>query len=351
MSLYYSPQDKKGPHTSLVSIAPIPTLSVIVPFFNEQEVLPEFHRRLTQVLDNLSFHSEIIYVDDGSSDQSLVLARSFNALNCQVRCIALSRNFGKESAMSAGLEHAKGEAVILIDADLQDPPECIPDMLEAWRSGADVVNMKRSTRHGESWLKRTSAAMFYKLLNRLAALDIPENVGDFRLLSARVVRHLNQLPERNRYMKGLFSWPGFKQTTLTFERDARFCGETKWNYFKLLGLAMDGLTSFSIRPLRLATIAGATTASLAFIYGAWIVFKTLAYGDPVSGYPSMMVAMLALAGVQLLAIGLLGEYIGRIFVEVKQRPLYLVDSVSEQQASASAIETSSVKPWVVENAS
>ncbi|RUM51353.1 MAG: glycosyltransferase [Marinomonas sp.] len=349
MSSHYSAQIKRGKIAPVSSRPLAITLSVIVPFFNEQEVLPEFHRRLTAVLNTMPDSNEIIYVDDGSSDQSLSLVKQFGSPNSHVRCIALSRNFGKECAMSAGLEHARGAAVILIDADLQDPPECIPEMVAAWRAGADVVNMKRSSRLGESWFKRTSAALFYKLLNRLAALDIPENVGDFRLLSARVVEKLNQLPERNRYMKGLFSWPGYHQVTLTFERDARFCGETKWNFFKLLGLAMDGLTSFSIRPLRLATCAGALTATMAFIYGAWIVFKTLAYGDPVSGYPSMMVAMLALAGVQLLAVGLLGEYIGRIFIEVKQRPVYLVESMTEQAPSLKQTKGSS--SWAVESAS
>ncbi|WP_417504347.1 glycosyltransferase family 2 protein [Marinomonas gallaica] len=321
-----------------------PILSVIVPFYNEQQVLPEFHRRLTKVLDDLPEHCEVLYVDDGSRDSSLLMAQSFTSTTSSIRCIALSRNFGKEFAMCAGLEHAKGQAVILIDADLQDPPELIPDMLQAWRNGADVVNMKRSSRQGESWLKRFSAATFYKLLNRLAALDIPENVGDFRLLSARVVGHINALPERNRYMKGLFSWPGFTQTTLMFERDARFCGETKWNYFKLLGLAMDGLTSFSVRPLRLATFVGAGCALLSFGFGLWIIVKTLMFGEPVSGYPSMMVVMLGLAGVQLLSIGLLGEYVGRIFVEVKQRPLYLIQSIHEKQpvVATKVVEDASV---------
>ncbi|CAH1551677.1 glycosyltransferase family 2 protein [Vibrio rotiferianus] len=316
-----------------------PVLSVIVPFYNEQEVLPEFHRRLTDVLDAMPEHCEIIYVDDGSQDSSLMIAQNFSQSSSVVRCIALSRNFGKESAMSAGLEHCKGEAVIVIDADLQDPPELIPKMVSKWREGYDVVNMQRSERHGETWFKRFSAACFYKLLNSMAKLDVPENVGDFRLLSAKVVIHINALPERNRYMKGIFSWPGFKQVTVQFERDARHCGETKWNYLKLIGLAMDGITSFSIRPLRLATLAGALVAFSAFLYGAFIVMKTVVFGEPVTGYPSMMVVQLALGGVQLLSIGLLGEYIGRIFVETKQRPLYLVQSVYEQPAKHQSIQS------------
>lgn len=322
---------------------PKTVLSVVVPFFNEQEVLPEFHRRLTAVLDDIPERCEIVYVDDGSKDDSLMIAQNFSQSSSDVRCLALSRNFGKESAMSAGLEHCHGEAVIVIDADLQDPPELIPKMLSKWREGYDVVNMQRSERHGETWFKRFSAACFYKVLNSMAKLDVPENVGDFRLLSANVVKHINALPERNRYMKGIFSWPGFKQVTVPFERDARFCGETKWNYFKLIGLAMDGITSFSIRPLRLATLVGALVAFSAFIYGAFIVMKTVVFGEPVSGYPSMMVVQLALGGVQLLSIGLLGEYIGRIFIETKQRPLYLIQSVFERPAKHQTIQAMKFK--------
>ncbi|EGR0306903.1 glycosyltransferase family 2 protein [Vibrio alginolyticus] len=327
--------EKKVDQLSTVKVV----LSVVVPFFNEQEVLPEFHRRLAAVLDDMPERCEIVYVDDGSKDDSLLIAHNVSQSSSDVRCIALSRNFGKESAMSAGLEHCQGEAVIVIDADLQDPPELIPQMVSKWREGYDVVNMQRSERHGETWFKRFSAACFYKVLNSMAKLDVPENVGDFRLLSAKVVKHINALPERNRYMKGIFSWPGFKQVTVQFERDARFCGETKWNYLKLIGLAMDGITSFSIRPLRLATLAGALVAFSAFIYGAFIVMKTVVFGEPVTGYPSMMVVQLALGGVQLLSIGLLGEYIGRIFVETKQRPLYLVQSVYEQPAKHQSIQT------------
>ncbi|MCE0494242.1 glycosyltransferase family 2 protein [Vibrio salinus] len=314
-----------------------PVLSVVVPFFNEQEVLTEFHRRLTAVLDAMPEHCEIIYVDDGSKDNSLRITQSFTQSSSDIRCISLSRNFGKESAMSAGLEHSKGEAIVVIDSDLQDPPELIPKMVSRWREGYDVVNMQRSERHGETWFKRFSAACFYKVLNSMAKLEVPENVGDFRLLNAKVVSHINTLPERNRYMKGIFSWPGFRQITIPFERDARFCGETKWNYLKLIGLAMDGITSFSIRPLRLATLAGILVAFSAFLYGVFIVMKTVVFGEPVSGYPSTMVAQLALGGVQLLSIGLLGEYIGRIFIETKQRPLYLVQSVYEQPAKHSSI--------------
>lgn len=313
------------------------TLSIVVPYYNEEEVLREFHSRVTQVLDSIPDTCEIVYVNDGSTDKSLEIVNSFAPMGCHVVSVDLSRNFGKESAMSAGLEHCKGEAVILLDADLQDPPELIPEMLAKWRQGFDVVNMKRRERLGETWFKRFSASCFYKLLNLLVKSEIPENVGDFRLLSRQVVNHINQLPERNRYMKGIFSWPGYNQATLEFDRDARFSGETKWNYFKLIGLAVDGITSFSIRPLRLATIAGGLIASSAFIYGMVVLFKTVLFGDPVTGYPSMMIVQLALGGIQLLSIGLLGEYIGRIFIETKNRPLYLVKSV-ERRAELKKLE-------------
>lgn len=321
---------------TLPRITPPCTLSVIVPFYNEADVLPVFHQRLTCVLDSLPDRCEIVYVDDGSTDTSRTLVERLDPGSSRVTCIGLSRNFGKESAMSAGLEHCQGLAVILLDADLQDPPELIPVMLAKWRDGYDVVNMQRRRRLGESWLKRTSAALFYRLLNTLTKVEVPENVGDFRLLSREVVDHINTLSERNRYMKGIFSWPGFRQATLPFDRDARFCGETKWNYLKLLGLAVDGITSFSIRPLRLATILGSLIALSAFVYGAVIVVKTLLFGDVVSGYPSMMVVQLALGGIQLLCIGVMGEYIGRIFIETKRRPLYIVESIAEQNSHDSA---------------
>ncbi|MCF2858735.1 glycosyltransferase family 2 protein [Pseudoalteromonas sp. SMS1] len=310
-----------------------PTLSVVVPFYNESEVLAEFHQRLSWVLSQISGTTEIIYVDDGSVDGSQEIVKSFSAINCTIKCIALSRNFGKENAMSAGLKHALGQAVVIIDADLQDPPELIPKMVCKWRMGFDVVTMKRTSRAGESWFKRFSAGCFYTLLNKMTSLNVPENVGDFRLMSAKVVKHINDLPERTRYMKGIFAWPGFKQTTIEFERDARYLGQTKWNYLKLVGLAMDGITSFSIRPLRIATILGAMVASSAFIYGLFIITKTMVYGEAVTGYPSTMVVQLALGGIQLLSIGLLGEYIGRIFVEVKQRPLYLIADIHECKQS------------------
>lgn len=299
-------------------------LSVIVPMYNEEAVLELCHQRLSAVLDNLKQKCEIVYVDDGSSDESWNIATSFTSPQHQIRTIRFSRNFGKEAAMSAGLKAAKGQAVIILDADLQDPPELIPDMVEQWQSGFDVVDMKRKARHGEGWLKRTTAAVFYQLMNRLCEMQIPENVGDFRLIDRRVVNEINKLPERTRFMKGLFAWPGFRRTTLMFDRDPRIAGQTKWNYTKLLHLAFEGITSFSTRPLRIATGAGLLT-SLAAVVMAFIVFsKTMIWGDPVAGYPSTILVILLLGGIQLLSIGLMGEYVGRLFIEAKQRPLFVV---------------------------
>ncbi len=307
------------------------TLSVIVPFYNEEEVLPECHERLVSVLDQLPERCEIVYVDDGSSDNSRKVAQSLSSEVCAIKCVGLSRNFGKESAMSAGLQYCRGLAVVLIDADLQDPPELIPQMLEKWREGYDVVNMQRKNRDGETWMKKFTAASFYRVMNFFSNMSIPENVGDFRLLSREVVDHINQLPEKNRYMKGVFTWPGFKQVTIQFDRDARHSGETKWNYLKLIGLAVDGITSFSIRPLRIATVFGALIALSSFVYGGVIIVQTLMNGADPDGYPSLMVVQLAIGGIQLLTIGVLGEYIGRIFTEVKDRPLYLIQEVTEFQ--------------------
>ncbi len=301
-----------------------PFLSVIVPMYNEDAVLATCHQRVCTALDRLGLMCEIVYVDDGSSDDSWDIVSGLNSSQHQIRTIRLSRNFGKEAAMSAGLQAAKGNAVVLIDADLQDPPELISAMVEQWWQGFDVVDMQRKARHGESWFKRVTAATFYRLMNRLCDMPIPENVGDFRLIDRRVVDEINKLPERTRFMKGLFAWPGFRRTTLTFDRDPRLAGETKWNYTKLFHLAFEGITSFSTRPLRLATGAGLLT-SLAAVVMAIVVFaKTLMWGDPVAGYPSTIMVVLLLGGIQLLSIGLMGEYVGRLFIEAKQRPLYVV---------------------------
>ena len=303
-----------------------PLLSVVVPVFNEALVLPAFYQRLQAVVSRLPLEVELVFVDDGSSDDSLCVLEEFASRDQRIGLVSLSRNFGKEAAMSAGLAHAMGDAVVLIDADLQDPPEEIPRMVAAWQAGADLISMQRRVRHGESWLKRITAAAFYRIFQKIADVPVLVDVGDFRLLSRRVVDVLQQLPERQRFMKALFSWPGFRQSILSYDRDPRFRGSSKWGWLRLVSFAMDGITSFSVAPLRLATVCGALISLTAFVFAAWIVTKTLVLGESVAGYPTIMVSMLLLGGIQLLAIGLLGEYVGRLYMESKQRPLYVVDT-------------------------
>jgi len=302
-------------------------VSIIVPVYNEIKMLPIFHHHLMMVLAQLpTEHIEVIYINDGSSDDSW---KSMQKLPCsphhiQLRCLNLSRNFGKEAAMTAGLDYALGQAIIFLDADLQDPPDLIPQMLIKWREGFDVVNMKRSDRLGESYFKRFCASTYYRLLTTLSDVPLEKDVGDFRLLSRRVVNEIKRLPERNRYMKGILSWPGFIQTTITFARPARVAGDTKWSFIQLVGLGLSGITSFSVKPLRLATWAGGIISCSAFFYALFIVVKTAVFGEDVAGYPTMMLVILLLGGLQLFAIGILGEYIARIFTEAKARPIYIV---------------------------
>lgn len=302
------------------------SLSVVVPVYNEEAMLPEFHRRLAAGLSTLAadFAIEILYVNDGSRDASMGRLVELHASDARVAVIDLSRNFGKEIAMSAGLDYARGDAVIVIDADLQDPPELIPEMVRAWQAGSDVVRMCRASRASESWLKKATARGFYRAIGRIGEIDIPPNVGDFRLLSRRAVAALARFPERSRFMKGLFAWIGFPSVEIAYDRDGRFAGESKWNYWRLWNLALEGITSFSVGPLKVASYVGFVTASAAFSYGAFIIGKTLLYGDLVRGYPTLIVIVLFLGGLQLMALGIIGEYLARMFIEVKARPLYLV---------------------------
>ena len=300
------------------------SLSVVVPAFNEEAVLADFHRRLAAVLDALPVFAEVVYVNDGSSDGTRSRLMALREADARVAVIELSRNFGKEIAMSAGLDHAKGDAVVVIDADLQDPPELIPDMLRAWREGFDVVLMRRRSRAQESWLKKATARTFYRAIGRMGTIDIPENVGDFRLLSRRAVAALRRFPERSRFMKGLFAWIGFPCHEIEYDRDGRHAGKTKWNYWRLWNFALEGITSFSVVPLKAASYVGFATAAVAFAYGVYVIGKTILYGEPVRGYPTLIVVVLFLGGLQLMALGIIGEYLARMFIEVKQRPLYLV---------------------------
>lgn len=303
-----------------------PLLSVVVPVFNEDVVLPILHARLQQVLSQIPGPHEIIFVNDGSSDQTQAVLEALRLSDPQVAVACLSRNFGKERAMTAGLELARAEAVVIMDVDLQDPPELIPDMLAAWRGGADVVNMRRTQRDGESFLKKATAHVFYRLINRLSDVSIPTDVGDFRLFSRRAVDALNQLPESNRFMKGLFAWIGFNQVTLDYHRKSRAAGASKWPYWRLWNFALEGLTSFSTVPLRVATYVGLFSATGAFAYALYFLVKTQIWGDAVRGFPTLIEVVLLLGGLQLMAIGVVGEYVGRIYMEAKRRPIYLLDS-------------------------
>jgi len=244
----------------------------------------------------------------------------------RVAVIDLSRNFGKEIALTAGLDHASGEAVVVIDADLQDPPELIPELVEKWREGYDVVYARRTTRDGESFLKKSTAKLFYRFIQGVSRVQIPEDTGDFRLLSRRAVESLKQLRETHRFMKGLFAWIGYPQIAVNYRRDPRFAGQTKWNYWQLWNFALEGITSFTINPLKIATYLGLITSVGSFTYALFIIYKTFAFGDPVQGYPSLMVVILFLGGVQLMSLGVIGEYLGRMFNETKRRPLYFTNS-------------------------
>jgi glycosyltransferase involved in cell wall biosynthesis len=300
------------------------SVSVVVPVYNEEAVLAEFHRRLAAVLDGLAAPSEIVYVNDGSTDGSMAVLAALHAGDARVAVVDLSRNFGKEAAMSAGLDHAGGDAVVVIDADLQDPPELIPDMIRAWREGHDVVLMRRRSRAQESWLKKATARGFYRAMGQIGTIDIPENVGDFRLLSRRAVAAVRRFPERSRFMKGLFAWIGFPCREIEYDRVGRHAGETKWSYWRLWNFALEGITSFSVLPLKLASYIGFATALVAFAYGGYFIVKTLLFGDPARGFPTLVAVVLFLGGLQLMALGIIGEYLARMFIEVKQRPLYLV---------------------------
>ncbi len=300
-------------------------ISVVVPFHNEAGGIERFHAELHSALHELnSYTFEIICIDDGSSDATLAELLAIVERDPRVRVLELSRNFGKEAALTAGIDASRGDAVIAMDADLQDPPQLIARLLEEWQRGADVVLARRTDRSRDSFLKRMTAGLFYRIHNRVSSVQIPENVGDFRLLDRAAVDALKALPERQRFMKGLFAWIGFRTATVDYARGARASGASKFSGWRLWNFALEGFTSFSTVPLRIWTYIGAIGAFLTFVYALFIILRTLILGVDVPGYASLLVAVLFLGSLQLLSVGLLGEYIGRVYLESKRRPVYIV---------------------------
>lgn len=306
---------------------PTVDLVLLVAAHNEEAALPAMHPRLLAVAEALGPGVRVLYVDDGSGDGTWALMSDFiAAAPDRVGALRLSRNFGKELALTAGLDHVPpGAAVVVLDADGQDPPELVPALVARWRAGAEVVFGRRSERHGEPLLKRATAAAFYRVINALSDTPIPRDTGDFRLIGPRAVEALRGLRERQRFMKGLFAWVGFRAEAFDYERAPRVAGASKFNYWRLWNLALEGITGFSTVPLRVATYVGLLSALGAFAFGVWIVIRTLLWGDPVAGWPSLMVVIALLGGLQLMALGIIGEYLGRLYLEAKQRPLYIVD--------------------------
>ena len=313
-----------------------PEVSLVVPCHNEAENLSALYERVLAVMEQTGKSWEMVCVNDGSKDDTLDRLLALHRRDPRVVIIDLSRNFGKEAALTAGLDHARGDCAIPLDADLQDPPELIPELLAKWNEGFDVVNAVRLSRDGESWIKSASAHAFYRIINRMSDVDIPEDTGDFRLLSRPALEAIRMLPERRRFMKGLFAWVGFRTASVYYHREPRHAGKTKWNYWRLWNFAVEGITSFSQVPLQLAVYLGFLVSLLAFLYAIWLIISTLVFGNSVKGYPSMMVTLLFLGGIQLIALGVIGEYLGRIYEETKGRPLYIVRST--KQSSIANVE-------------
>ncbi|HEX3423396.1 MAG TPA: glycosyltransferase family 2 protein [Sphingomicrobium sp.] len=303
-----------------------PLLSVVVPVKNEEASITSFVERVSTILDGIALNQswEILFIDDGSTDSTLAVIAAANARERRVRALSLSRNFGKEAALSAGLDHARGRAVIPMDVDMQDPPEVLPEMVAKWLDGYEMVFGVRRCRSSDSFAKRLTAGLYYRAHNAVSKDKIPENAGDFRLLDRKVVEVIRKLPERNRFMKGLFAWAGFKQTAVEYDRVERETGKSKFSYWKLWTLALDGITSASTVPLRIWSYVGAFVALLAIAYAGFIAADTMVFGNAVPGYASIIVSILFLGGIQLISLGVLGEYVGRILTETKQRPLYVV---------------------------
>ena len=307
-------------------------ITILIPAYNEQDVLPILKQRLNKLMESITnYKFEILFVNDGSKDNTLNILKEFRKEDNRYNYVSLSRNFGKETAMIAGLDYAKGDAVVIIDADLQDPPELIHEMISYWEQGYDDIFAKRNSRKGESLLKKATSKLYYSILQKFTKIDIQRDSGDFRLLDRRCVEALKQIRESQRYTKGLFSWIGYNKKEITFDRDARAAGKTKWNYLKLMNLAIDGITSFTTSPLRWSAIVGTLCSIVGFIYMLIIIFKTLIYGIDWPGYASTMVVILFLGGLQLIFLGVIGEYLGRAFYETKGRPLYFVDLYNDEK--------------------
>lgn len=301
-----------------------PTFSIVAPIFNEETILPEFYRRVVATMEPLAEPFELVLVNDGCRDRSPDVMRQIHEDDPRVKVINFSRNFGHQIAITAGTDHASGEAVVIIDSDLQDPPELIPQMIECWREGYQVVYAVRSERAGETWFKKTTASLFYRLIARITSINIPVDTGDFRLMDRRVVDALGSIREQHRFMRGLSVWVGFKQTGIPYKRDARAAGETKYPLRKMLRFAFDGITSFSYLPLQLATYMGFTIAGLSVLFILLVMVLRLGGEEAFKGQATTLVSVLFMGGVQLIFLGVIGEYLGRIYNEVKQRPLYIV---------------------------
>ncbi|MCL2038747.1 glycosyltransferase family 2 protein [Candidatus Saccharibacteria bacterium] len=310
------------------------TIDIIIPCYNEAAVFSKLRERLVELAAaNPGFKWEFIFVNDGSRDKTLELIKDFAANDKQAKYINFSRNFGKETAMLAGLDYADGDAAVIIDADLQDPPELIPEMIKIWQTGVDDVYARRKSRAGESSLKKWTSSLYYRLLQTTTRVPIQIDTGDFRLLSRRCVLALREVRESNRNMKAIFSWVGYKKQEILYDRDARAAGTTQQGYGKLINLAIDGLTSFTTAPLRIAAVVGMVVTLVAFIWMIRVVVRALIFGPDTAGYPSLMSAILLLGGVQLLSLGVIGEYIGRIFIETKNRPLYFIEESNIKRAN------------------
>ncbi|ADN02701.1 glycosyltransferase family 2 protein [Spirochaeta thermophila] len=300
-------------------------ISIIIPVYNEEEVLPALYERLTRVMEGTGEAYELVFVDDGSTDRTYQLLKDLHRRDPRCKVIHFSRNFGHQIAITAGMDHARGDAVIIIDADLQDPPELIPRMLEKWRAGAQIVHARRVKRKGEGLFKRATAALFYRILKALTDVEIPVDVGDFRLMDRKVVDSLKGMRERNRFVRGLVSWTGFRQDEVTYVRDPRYAGTTKYPLGKMIRFALNGITSFSDKPLKVASLLGSLLSLAGFLYLLYVLYLRLFTDRVVQGWASIVVLILVFNGFTLLSLGILGEYVGRIYDEVKQRPLYIVE--------------------------